>query len=316
MFQYPQQTHLSSLLQSGLGGNPSAFGSLGAASQTDLARSRLAAYGITSIPNEKNTFEQVQTLVKKWDPNSQETLMQTYLYNAVNAAYAPFYYRNPDEGEKDYEEALANKPPPFKDNDGANMSYVPIIARGFHALSDRVEEQAKSIHAFRVRLHEINNSLNAIMSTHQQSLTVRLENARRQHAALSQRALRLAVKAQVLRNRGYPLDVAEESLRKSLQNLEGQVFDPHYAAREEEIWARMVALRDRARWLEEEVKRLAAQKVGGGKEAASGNEEISDEVITKTKKILADYDGQIRHLGKELDEVRKEFAEWELAQPR
>ncbi len=311
-FPHPQQTHLSSLLQSGLGGNPSAFGTLGTTSQTDLARSRLAAAGITAIPNEKSVIEQVQTLVRKWDPNSQDTLIQKYLYNAVNAAYAPFYYRNAEESEREWEEALSKKPAPVENKDGDNVAFVPVLVRGFKALGERVEYQARTVNEMRARLHEMNNSLNAIMATHQQSITVRLENARRQHAALSQRCLRLAVKAQVLRNRGYPLDVAEESLRKSLQGLEAKVFDPQYSAREEEVWARMVALRDRARWLEEEGKRIAAQQNASGGQGGGGKKEgMSDEVVAKTKKVLADYEGQIRHLGRELEEVRREFGEWE-----
>jgi nuclear pore complex protein Nup54 len=309
-FSNPQQTHLSSLLQSGLGNNPSAFGSIGLASQADMARSRLATTGYYATPaNEKTVLEQIQTLVRKWDPQSQDTLMQKYLYNAVNGTMAPFFYRNPEENEKDWEEALSKKPAPVHSKDG-ETAFVPILVRGFHALSERVKVQERTLNALRLRLHEMNDSLSTIMATHQQSLTVRLENARRQHTALEQRAMRVAVKAQVLKNRGYPLDRAEEVLRQTLMKLEGQVSDPRYAAREEEVWARMVALRDRARWLEEEGRRIADQNLPTGA-GEGGQSEIGEEVIQKTRKILADYDGQIRHLGKELEEIRKEFQAWE-----
>jgi len=40
--------------------------------------------------------------------------------------------------------------------------------------------------------------------------------------------------------------------------LAGRVADPAFGAREEELWARMVALRERARWLGEEGKRVRA----------------------------------------------------------
>ena len=314
-FTNPQQTHLSSLLQSGLGSNPTAFGSLGTTSQTDLARSRLAASGIYAVADEKNTVEQIQTLVRKWDPNSQETLLQRYLYNAVNSAFAPFHHRNPEESEREWEEALAKKPAPIVNKDGDNVSFVPVLARGFKDLANRVEYQARTLNELRSRLHEMNNSLNAMMAKHQQSITVRLENVRRQHTVLASRCLRLAVKTQTLRNRGYPLDGAEEGLRRMLLNLNEQTFDPQYAAREEEIWARMVALRDRARWLEEEAKRVkveAAANAGAADGSGAQGEEVSEEVVVKAKKILADYEGQIRHLEKELGEVRREFEEWEV----
>lgn len=156
-------------------------------------------------------------------------------------------------------------------------------------------------------------SLNAIMSKHQQSLTLRLANTQRNHTALSQRTLRLAVKLQVLRSRGFALSGAEEELRKSLLALEKQTFDGAFVAREEEIWARMVQLRERARWLEEEGKRIGEAAGGEGKGGASGGSgaAVPEEVVVQTKRILRDYDGQIRHLGKELEDVKKEFEEWE-----
>ena len=148
------------------------------------------------------------------------------------------------------------------------------------------------------------------MAKHQQSLTVRLANTQRQHTALAQRTLRLAVKVQVLRSRGFALDAAEETLRKSLLALEKQTFDGSFVAREEEIWARMVQLRERARWLEEEGKRLGDAGEQAQTQGGSGGG-VPEEVVVQTKRILRDYDGQIKHLGKELEEVRKEFEEWE-----
>ena len=236
--------------------------------------------------------------------------MQTHLYNAVNAAYAPFYYRNADEEEGEWEEALQKKPKPVEVG-GENVSFVPVLVRGFHDLGQRVEYQALKVNDMRARLHEMNHSLDAVMARHQQNLSVRLENARRQHAALGQRCLRLAVKTQVLRHRGYPLDPSEEGLRKSLQQLEKQVMDPSFSAREEEVWARMVALRERSRWLEEETKRL-----GGVLEEQQSGQGVSEEVMAKTKKILNDYDGQLRHLAREMEEVKREFEEWESSRRR
>ena len=318
-FTNPQQTHLSTLLQSGLGTNPSAFSSssLALTSHHDLAKSRLQAAGINANPNEKGVVAQLQTLVRKWDPRSQGTLLQSYLYNAVNSAYAPFYYRGAEEGEGEWEEALRKKPKGLEVG-GESVAFVPVMVRGFYDLGQRVEYQARIVNDMRARLHEMNNSLDAVMARHAQNVSVRLENAKRQHAALSQRCLRLAVKTQVLRHRGYPLDQSEEGLRKSLQQLEKIVLDPSFAAREEEIWARMVALRERSRWLEEETKRLGGQmeEQSGAAGGSAGSKGVSEEVLLKTKKILGDYSGQLAHLTKELEEVRKEFEEWENSRRR
>lgn len=122
------------------------------------------------------------------------------------------------------------------------------------------------------------------------------------------------------------MDGAEEELRRRLTSLEKGVFDPGFAGREEEVWARMVALRERTRWLQAESEKLGRQVATG--EAAGINEDI----LRKTKKvslmimmrcgwarhtderqILSDYDAQITHLHKELQQVTQEFREWESA---
>ncbi|KAG9570787.1 hypothetical protein KCV01_g19543, partial [Aureobasidium melanogenum] len=114
------------------------------------------------------------------------------------------------------------------------------------------------------------------------------------------------VRAQVLANRGFVLDGAEEELKKKLTTLEKAVFDPAFSGREEEIWARMVAIRERTRWLQEESEKL-------GRQATGENGGLDEQVIEKTKKILQDYDTQIQHLRKELDQIKKEYEEWEAA---
>ena len=143
----------------------------------------------------------------------------------------------------------------------------------------------------------------------------RIENANRQHMALSQRALRLAVKVQVLRNRGFALDQAEEGLRKTLLALEKQVLDQSFVAREEEIWARMLALRERSRWLEEEGKRLGGHRPTG-EEGEDAGGAVPQHVLAKAKRILADYDEQLVHLRKELVSLNAEVREFQGAQTR
>ena len=263
--------------------------------------------------------------MSKWDPNHENNILKTYLYNAVDKAYAPFFY--PDlangEDEKSWEEALSRKPelPKVEGANSSGMAYIPTLCRGFKALGDRVETQAKVVQEMRTRLHEMNNSLTAVMDAHQQRITVKVTAARRQHQALAQRCLRLAVKVQVLCNRGYALDAAEEGLRKTLINLEKQVMNAEFVGREDEIWARMVALRERARWLDEEGKRVSAQlndqdrqrQNGANGNAGSG---VSEEVLLKTRKILKDYDDQLGYLNGELEDVKKEYAGWEQTQRR
>lgn len=306
--QSQQQTQSSSIYQPAT----VSVGNMGH-TMTQAQLQRLQFSGVSTQPNEKSVAEQIRTIYGKWDPTSDATILKTYIYNAASKEFAPFFYPNTAAGEdeKSWEEALSQKPEPPKDADGT--TYVPVMVRGFRALGERVATQATAVKLMRSRLHEMNNSLTAIMDAHEQRITANISRAKRQHQVLQQKCLRLSVKVQILRNRGYALDAAEEGLRKTLIGLEKQVMDPGFLGREDEIWARMIALKEKARWLEEEGKWVSAQvqqqqqqKKDDGTASA-----IPEEVLVKTRKILKDYDGQLQHLNKELEEVRKEFAEWE-----
>ncbi|KXT05421.1 hypothetical protein AC578_11012 [Pseudocercospora eumusae] len=290
---------------------------------------RLQFSGASTVPNEKSITKQIQTVKEKWNPalpkqldpnapnNIPTTILKTYFYNAAAKEYAPFFYPDESRGEdeRSWEEALSQRPelPKIDGQEVTTLTYVPVLCVGFQALGQRVETQAKIIEEMRIRLHEMNNSLSAVMAAHQQRITVKINNVKKQHEVLSQRCLRLAVKVQVLRNRGYALDPQEEGLRRTLLDLEKQVTDPGFIGREDEIWARMVALRERARWLEEEGKRVAGQIQDQSRNAGKQGG-VSEEVLAKTRKILKDYDGQLRHLLKEMEDVQKEYAAWEETQ--
>ena len=65
----------------------------------------------------------------------------------------------------------------------------------------------------------------------------------------------LATKVQILRNRGYAMGGDEEDLKAKLIALERSVNDPGLDARQEEIWARMVTVQERARLLKNEIEK-------------------------------------------------------------
>ncbi|KAL9074392.1 MAG: hypothetical protein Q9157_004419 [Trypethelium eluteriae] len=292
--QQPQQN--TSQFQQGA----SVFGgSILGASQNQLAlqQSRLGWNPGSSLSTREKTIpEQMETMLKKWSPDSPECVFQYYFYNSVAPEYVPYYTPGPGEDEKKWEEALAKKP-----SEGS----VPVLGRGFAAMGERLKIQVAAVTALQTRLHEINNSLTAMMQEHDLVISVRAADAKRKHAALAQRCLALAAKVQVLRNRGYAMDSAEEELRKRLVGLEKGVFDPGMSGRQEEIWARMVSMRERTRVIQEESEKLG-KKVGNGED-----EGLDEEVIKKTKKILSDYDSQLSHLRKEVDQIRTDFEQWE-----
>ena len=96
----------------------------------------------------------------------------------------------------------------------------------------------------------------------------------------TQRTLALATKVQILHNRGYAMDQAEEELRKKLLELEKKTFDPVLGGRQEEIWARMSGVRERARILQEET-----EKLGKAVESQQNGELLSDEDQKQLDKV-------------------------------
>lgn len=243
-------------------------------------------------PQQKSIPDQMQLIMNKWDPAHPNCSFKHYFYNKVEESRIPFYQPGPNEDPKEWEEALQNKPAP---------GYMPVLAAGFAAMAERLKVQRRAVGEFNVRLHEINSSLDAILSRHDLETSVRALNARRKHEVLRKRAVVLARKVQVLRNRGYSLSGDEDDLRLKLEGLEKTMQDPALNARMEELWSRLIMLRDYASSLQTEI-----YKRGFGED-----EGLGEEVEAKAKKIIEDYEKQLQHLKKEVELVKKDFDEWE-----
>jgi nuclear pore complex protein Nup54 len=213
---------------------------------------------------------QMEMIANKWQPAHPQTAFQTYLYNFVGESDAPFYAPKPGEDMNKWEAALQKRPAP---------GYIPVLARGFYDLGERLKRQTDYLHVLRSRLHEINASLKAMLENHDLILSVRAAECRRRHMVLSQRCLALATKAQVLKNRGFGMDNVEEDLKLKLEKLERAVFDPMLKGRAEEIWARMLAIRERSRTLQVMMER-AGQTVANGDSV-----EVDEAAINFAKKV-------------------------------
>lgn len=133
---------------------------------------------------------------------------------------------------------------------------MPVRANGFKDLDSRVKAQEVQVRTFRAELHNIQEKLNAIQNRHDLNTSVKLEDCRRRHMALARRALSLAAKVQVLKNRGYALQPEEEMLKKRLEGLAKMVQDPAVTGRMNEIWARMMVVQEKARVMEESMGKV------------------------------------------------------------
>lgn len=218
----------------------------------------------------RSVADQIEVAFQKWNPDSQVSLFQTYIYNFTDPKFVPFCQPGEADNPTKWEEAMSKKPHP-----GA----VPVLVKGFHQLGQRMLLQNQLLTVLQGRLHEINNGLTEMLRRHDLEISVRAAEARKRHLRLNQRCVRLATKVQVLRHRGYAMDSAEEELKKKLLALEKQVMDPALTGRGEEIWARMVSVRERGRQLQREFEkagRTLPQKQEQG---------IDEEVMKKATKV-------------------------------
>ena len=263
----------------------------------------------------------------KWSSATNQSAFQFYFYNHVGESRAPYYRPPPGEDEKRWEEALAKKPRP---------GYVPALAVGYEQLGARLARQIEYLNAFNQRLHQIDDALTTLLQKHDLVISVRTVAAAQKHRLLSQRCLALAAKAQLLRNRGYAMSGDEEDLKTKLLALERDAFDPSLQGRSEEIWARMLGIRQRAKLLHDEMESSARQ-------FAHGPPVVLDETIvqkaakvspfpellflpppplsscychssmrcSRARQILDDYANQMTHLRKTLVDAQADLKEWE-----
>jgi nuclear pore complex protein Nup54 len=223
----------------------------------------------------------MKTIVGKWDPNSPECAFQYYFYNSVKPEEAPFYGPQAHEDHKKWEEALANKP-----SEGS----IPLLVRGFEEMAARIQYQVFAMNTLQSRLHEMNNCLGLIKDQHELVTEKRITQAKQKHIEHTQRILALATKVQILRNRGYAMDQTEEELKKKLAELEKKAFDPINGGRQEEIWARMSTVRERAQALQNETERM-------GNAAASLQDRalLSDDDQVQLEKVSRSSTEILRH---------------------
>jgi nuclear pore complex protein Nup54 len=192
---------------------------------------------------------QMQIVKNKWDPQSLSSPLRTYMFQHVESETDALKFRpGPGEDEDKWEEAVSRRPGP---------DWVPLLVAGFFQLGRKAQIQMEAVQRCNMMLQEINTSLDVQLDKHRQNVAIRLEECRMRQAATTQRTLALAVKVQILRNRGYVMDNAEEELKAKLEKLQREVLDPSLNAREQEIWARMLGIRERAKKIKTEMEKFA-----------------------------------------------------------
>jgi len=101
------------------------------------------------------------------------------------------------------------------------------------------------------------------------------------------------------------MDGNEEQLKFRLLQLEKVAFDPMLSGRQEEVWARMSVLRERAEQLKKEADNLAKQ-IDSSKEGP-----LDPEQTKKIEQILNTYEAQLNQLKKERESAEADFVQWQ-----
>lgn len=277
----------------------------------------------TFLPTgDKIVQQRLTSVIDKWNPQHPDCVFKHYFYNKVDEAIIPFFHPGPNDNPKEWEEALQNKPAP---------GMMPVLASGFTAIADRLKTQRNVISIYNQRLHEINNCLDAILSKHDLDWSVKMIEARRKHEVLRRRTLVIARKVQVLRNRGYALSGDEDELRQKLESMERAVQDPAVNARLDELWSRLIFLREQAQFLKDELAKKGLSEDSGldGEVEAKvkkvslkqtrGNSYliVNSFLLTYSRdtQIVEDYEKQLQHLRKECELIKKDFDDYEKSHP-
>lgn len=214
--------------------------------------------------------QQMRMIQEKWDPANPASPLRTYIYQHVHDEKEALQYRpGPGEDPEKWEQAVQTRPGP---------AWVPLHICSFYDLGKKAQIQQEAIAKCNMILHEINNSLDLQLEAHRTKYSARLAECRRRHKIISQRTLTLAAKVQMLKNRGYVMDNAEEELKAKLLTLEREILDPSINAREQEVWARMLGIRERSRRLKMEMEKL--QPV-----AEDESPLLDDDTIRAAKKV-------------------------------
>lgn len=186
---------------------------------------------------------QISRIQSAWDRSSPACEFQYYFYNRVPREEAALYVKPPNEDQKRWDEAIAKRP---------DDSLVPVLAVGFEDVARRMASQKQQVFAYRTRMHEIANKLSELASKNDLSTVTKVHEAQIKHLDITKRILKLAIRLQIIRMRGYALTPDEELLRVRVDRLAAQLKDPSTFGRMHELWARMVYVREQIKKLEHE----------------------------------------------------------------
>jgi len=170
---------------------------------------------------QKKVIEQIQR-----DPNTTQFIR--IFYNKVEPEDVPKYHKPANITDQQWEEAKANSPDP--------TCMVPVFAIGFQDLFSRVtiQNQVSEDHA-RI-LESYKETLKNFRKKHDLEISAKIQEYKQNQAELSLRLLKIMVKFECFRTRGYPVQPSEEHWRNVLEHIQKELNSPNqYKAKLSEL---------------------------------------------------------------------------------
>ncbi|KAG2188107.1 hypothetical protein INT44_000858 [Umbelopsis vinacea] len=181
----------------------------------DAQQNQTTFGGNTNIPSQQQdiqTWQQLALIKAKWDTKSPLCYFKHFFYNMVHPNEVHRYAKPADMDPYLWAEAMRNNPDP--------TCMVPTLAVGFDDVRKRMEGQYRTCAVFKERLEAINQKIEQIQRKHILETMTRLAEHKRRHIDLTQRTIQFMKNSQLLRSKGFPIQVDEDKLRLQLEKAE------------------------------------------------------------------------------------------------
>ncbi|KAG0678706.1 hypothetical protein C6P43_000797 [Kluyveromyces marxianus] len=232
--------------------------------------------------------EQILKCKESWLPTEQRSKLKTFVYNKCTETEAMLYNKPVSISQEDWDQALMSKP--------ANNT-IPIRLLGFQDLNERNQLQKQHVAQARVLLGQILEKLNQVNTKHDLDTQSRIAKAVSRNTVIENRILKLASQLAVLKSKNLPLSLHEEEMMSKFDKLLQESNDPAGLGKNNELWARLSVLKERAKNISEQLdSTLVVISENGGSSENSKKNNQDEELEDRVNKIAEMLSNQQRGL--------------------
>ena len=218
--------------------------------------------------------DQIVKCKESWDPSSSKSKLRTFVYNKVDKQQALLYNKPNNIMPDEWDKALKNKP---------NDSVIPVELLGFEALNQRNQIQIENVAQSRTILKQLLEKNTQLQQRHELEIASRILKVTNKNVEIETRLLKLGSQLAILKNRGLPLNITEEKMWNQYKELLKRSEDPAGLGKTNELWARLVVLKERARNISDQLDNTMStinQKGGSAAGSSVGQSSSTNAVST------------------------------------